>query len=130
MKGALKRLEGREYDAEIDEAQEEHTDCEDKLAEKEIICENGKEEVERLVAEIAEIDAKIDAIPAEVINITRVRRDIRNKTIDLVAAQKKLSEDKKSLKDKKALVARIGKFLEEYDIADLSDKWDKATDLH
>ena len=130
MKGALKRLEGREYDAEIEEAREEHKECESKLSKKEILCEKGREEVKRLVSEIADIDTKIGAIPAEIINIVRVRRSIRDKTIDLVAAQKKLSDDKRELKNKRALVVKIDKFLEEYDITDLNDKWSKATDLH
>ena len=73
---------------------------------------------------MADIDAKIDAIPAEIINITQVRRDIRNKTVDLLASQKKLNEDKKELKDKKALAVKIGKFLEEYNTTDLNKKWE------
>ena len=129
MKGALKRLQGREYDAEIEEAQEEHKECEDELITTEIACESSKNEIECLTADISEIDSKIDAIPAEVINIVEVRRDIRNKTVDLVAAQKTLTADKKDLKEKKALVAKIKEFLKDYDIEDLRKKEEKADDL-
>ena len=129
MKGALKRLQGREYDAEIEEAQEEHKECEDKLVTTEIACESSKDEIECLTADISEIDSKIDAIPAEVINIVEVRRDIRNKTVDLVAAQKTLAADKKDLKGKKALVFKIKEFLKDYDINDLKAKDEKADDL-
>ena len=129
MKGALKRLQGREYDAEIEEAQEEHKECEDELVTTEIACESSKNQIERLNADISEIDSKIDAIPAEVINIVEVRRDIRNKTVDLVAAQKTLTADKKELKDKKALVFKIKEFLKDYDIDDLRAKDAKADDL-
>ena len=129
MKGALKRLQGREYDAEIEEAQEEHKECEDELVTTEIACESSKDEIECLTADISEIDSKIDAIPAEVINIVEVRRGIRNKTVDLVAAQKTLTADKKDLKEKKALVAKIKEFLKDYDIEDLRKKEQKADDL-
>ena len=130
MKGALKRIEGREYDVEIEEAQKEHKECEGKLSKKEALCEKGREEVDRLVSEMADIDAKIDAIPAEIINIIQVRRDIRNKKVDLLASQKKLDEDKKELKDKKVLVVKIGKFLEEYNITDLNKKWERIGKLN
>ena len=129
MKGALRRLEGREYDVEIGEAEEEHTECESNLQSQEQECAEIKQQVQELVAEIAKIDHKIESIPAEIINIAQVRHDIRNKTVNLVSAQKKLGEDKKELKDKTALVVKIDEFLEDYDITELNDKWDKYVDI-
>ena len=130
MKGALRRLEGREYDVEIGEAEEEHAECESNLQTQEQECAEIKQQVQELIAEIAKIDHKIESIPAEIINIAQVRHDIRNKTVNLVSAQKKLGEDKKELKDKKSLVVKIDKFLEDYDITELNDKWDKYVDIH
>jgi len=136
MKGALKRLQGREYDAEIEAAEAEHYECEESLFVQKAACEGFQMKIEALESNISDIDEKIESIPAEVINIAQVRRDIRSKTIDLASAQKKLSEDKKELKDKKAIVAKIKEFLKEYDIEDLrkkekkaDDLWDKVADL-
>ena len=130
MKGSLRRLEGREYDVEIEAAEEEHAECESGLQTQEEECSYLKERIQGLVSNIAVIDDKIDSIPAEIINIAQVRHDIRNKTVNLVSAQKKLGEDKKELKDKKSLVVKIDKFLEDYDITELNDKWDKYVDIH
>jgi len=130
MKGAIKLLDGHAYDVEIKEAEEEHDDCEQNLEKQKLICEKLKEEVEGLNSEIADIDTKIDSIPAEVINIAQVRIDINSKQSTLTTARTKLTEDKKELKDKKVLVVKMDRFLEEYDIADLNKKWDRVVDLH
>jgi DNA repair exonuclease SbcCD nuclease subunit len=130
MKGALKRLQGREYDVEIEEAERVHFEYEAALEEQKDACNQLKEEIEKLVLDIAEIDTKIESIPAEVIDIAQVRLDIKDKTAALSETQEQLVEDKDNLQEKKDLVAKIDKFLEEYDITDLSGKWDKATELY
>ena len=130
MKGALKRLQDREYDVEIDHAERVHFEYEAALEEQKDACNQLKEEIEKLVLDIAEIDTKIESIPAEVIDIAQVRLDIKDKTAALSETQEQLVKDKDNLQEKKDLVAKIDKFLEEYDITDLSDKWDKATDLY
>tara|TARA_R100000808_G_scaffold11570_2_gene29571 strand:- start:2866 stop:5964 length:3099 start_codon:yes stop_codon:yes gene_type:complete len=128
-KGALKRLEGIEYDVEIEQAEEEHAECEQSLEEQKDACEDLKIKIEKLTAEIAEIETKIESIPAEVIDIAQVKSNISLKQSVLTTAQAKLSEDKKELKDKKSLVVKIDEFLENYDIAELNNKWDKYVDI-
>ena len=128
-KGALKRLEGIEYDVEIEQAEEEHAECEQSLEEQKDACEDLKTKIEKLTGEIAEIETKIESIPAEVIDITQVKSSINLKQSALTTAQAKLTEDKKELKDKKSLVVKIDEFLENYDIAELNNKWDKYVDI-
>ena len=129
MKGALKRLEGREYDTEIEEAEAEHSECEESLDDQKIICEHLRNEIGNLTSGIAEIDTKIESIPAEVIDIIQVRLDIKNKTTALAETQEQLVEDKESLQEKKGLITKIGEFLESYDIDDLRTKEKKLDDL-
>ena len=129
MKGALKRLEGREYDVEIVEAEEEHAECEQNLEEQKIVCENLKDEIEQFVSDISEIDTKIESIPAEVIDIVQVRLDIKDKTASLSKTEEQLAEDKDDLQEKKDLIVKIGEFLESYDIDDLKEKEEKADKL-
>jgi len=129
MRGGIKLLEGREYDTEIEEAEEEHTNCEQELLKQEAVCESLKILAEKYTSAVTDIDNKIDSIPAEVIDIIQVRADIRSRRLDLTTAQKKLKEDKKDLKNKKALIAKINKFLEDYDIEDLRVKEEKAGEL-
>ena len=130
MKGALRRLEGREYDTELEEAKKDLRLAEAKLDGQTRTCQ----EIEGVIADLRkqknEVDGKIDSIPTEMIDIIKVKADIRQKRVSLTAAQKKLGEDKKELKDKKSLVVKIDKFLEDYDITELNDKWDKYVDIH
>ena len=129
MKGALKLLEGREYDTEIEEAEEEYAECEEKLEEQKSICEVLKEEVETYVSDIAEIDAKIDSIPAEVIDIVQVRKDIGKKDATLADSQQRLEQDKEKLENKHALIQKLAEFLNGYDIDALKTKDSTATNI-
>ena len=129
MKGALKRLEGREYDAEIAEAEEKHLECEESLEEQKSICEQLRQEVQTLVSDIAEIDTKIESIPAEVIDIAQVRLDIKNKSASLADNTQAIKEDKEGLQQKKDLVDKINEFLQGYDIGDLTQRESKAIRL-
>ena len=129
MRGALRRLEGREYDVEIEEAEEEHADCEQGLEGQKIICAELKKEIADYTSEVTVIDSKIESIPAEIIDIVAVKNDIRNKRVDLTTAQRDLERDKKVLKEKKALVAKIGEFLQSYEIGELEANNQKADKL-
>ena len=129
MKGALKLLEGREYDTEIEEAEEEYAECEEKLEEQKSICEVLKEEVETHVSDIAEIDAKIDSIPAEVIDIVQVRKDIGKKDTTLADSQQRLEQDKELLGNKQVLIQKLTEFLSSYDIESLKAKDTTASNL-
>jgi DNA repair exonuclease SbcCD ATPase subunit len=129
MKGALKLIEGREYDTEIEEAEEEYAECEENLEEQKSICEVLKEEVETHVSDIAEIDAKIDSIPAEVIDIVQVRRDIGKKDATLADSQQRLEQDKELLANKQVLIQKLTEFLSSYDIESLKTKDTTASNL-
>ena len=129
MRGALKRLEGREYDAEIETAEAEHNECEENLYDQKAICEDLRGEIGILSKNIAEIDTKIESIPAEVINIAQVRVDIKDKTATLAKTQEQLTQEKDNLQEKKDLISKIEEFLESYDIDDLRQKEKKSDDL-
>ena len=136
MKGALKRLEGREYDADIEATEAEHYECEENLFVQKADCQGLQMKIEALESDISGIDEKIKSIPAEVIDIVQVRMAIKGKTATLTKTQKELAEDKESLQEKKELISKIGEFLENYDIANIKarkqkaeDLWDKISDL-
>jgi len=129
MRGALKRLEGRDYDTEIEEAEQEHTQCEEELDDQKVKCADLRQEVIDLRDNITEIEGKIASIPAEMIDIAKVKIDIRQRRLDLTSAQKDLEQDKKTLKDKKKLTKDIDKFLAGYDVTDLGDKEKRCDQL-
>ncbi len=106
MRGALKRLEGRDYDTEIEEAEQEHNECEENLYDQKAICEDLRGEIGTLTKNITEIDTKIESIPAEVINIAQVRVDIKDKAATLAKTQEQLTQEKTIYKKRKILSLR------------------------
>ena len=137
MRGALKRLEGRDYDTEIEQAEQEHGECEDKLYQHQDSCDTMKSSIESLNLSVKQIDSMIESIPAEMINIAKVKVDLNSKRSSLINLQKTLDDNKAKLSEKKQLVAKIEEFLENYDIEDLVKKdedsknlWNKISDLH
>ena len=129
MKGALKRLEGREYDTEIETVEAEHYECEENLFVQKADCQGLQMKIEALGSDISEIDEKIKSIPAEVIDIVQVRLAIKDKAGTLAKTQKELAEDKESLQEKKELISKIGEFLESYDIVNIKARKQKAEGL-
>ena len=124
LKGALRRAGDRDYDTEIKEAEEGLYQAEKALIVQEAECRGLSEEVQKYISEIAKIDAKIDAIPAEFIDILKVKSSIKKKDSNLASTRQSLSSDKESLETKKALTQKIEEFLQGYDIQDL-EKGDK-----
>jgi hypothetical protein len=129
MKGALRRLEGREYDTELEEAKKELRLAEAKLDAQTRTCQEIDGDIADLQKKKGEVDGKIDSIPTEMIDIAKVKADIRQKRVGLTTAQKNLEGNKKTLKDKKALLAKITEFIENYDIDNLMSKKAEANKI-
>ena len=129
MRGALKRLEGREYDLEIEEAEAEHAECEKSLRSQQGNCDDLKSDIASVTLSIEQVDSMIESIPAEMIDIAQVRLDIKNKTSLLSTTQKQFEQEKDSLQEKKDLISKLEEFLKTYDINDLKVKEKSADDL-
>jgi len=129
LKGALRRIGDRDYDTEIAEAEKELFDGEKALIFQEAECRVLKEQAQDCVSEIAIIDAKIDSIPAEVINITKVRASIASSQKDLESSLDKIKQSKEELEKKKALISKIEEFLQTYDIDSLKESNARASKL-
>jgi len=129
LKGAVKRLEGKDFSSEIDEVS---SDLEDTHVEHEELLE-GKKRSEQLVLsikdEIAAIKQKIDNVPAEPIDINSVLNDLQfidssiNKHIDESIV---LSDKLVALGD---LIEQINQFLTRLDMSVLTQKKEEADDL-
>lgn len=129
MKGALKRLEGREYDEEIELAEEEYSSSEKELLKQQTICSRYSKESDKLLLEIGEIDAKVSSIPAEVIDIVDVRKKIQRNAVDYLSAQGQMLEQETTLVGQKDLLQKLNGFLENYDIDNLTKKKDQIEEL-
>tara|TARA_R110002074_G_scaffold251741_3_gene423317 strand:+ start:22850 stop:25948 length:3099 start_codon:yes stop_codon:yes gene_type:complete len=129
LRGALRRIGDRDYDTEITEAEKELLDVERALASEDVGCRILKEQVQDYVSEITTIDAKIDSIPAEVIDIAKVKASIVSSQEDLESSLASIRQSKEELEKKKALIPKIEEFLQSYDIDSLRENSERASKL-
>jgi DNA repair exonuclease SbcCD ATPase subunit/DNA repair exonuclease SbcCD nuclease subunit len=116
MKGALKLLEGKEYDTDIGnvkESLEENTTAKRKQENK---CRKYSSAIEKTETTISEIISKIGSIPAEIINIIEVKEEQiakSNQVTNLIDQVKTLKEDNRL---KRIDHKRISQVLNGFDI--------------
>lgn len=72
VRGALKNLEGKEYDEGIEEALQNLQENEEKTTQQKEKCDLVKEDIASISEQIRTLEEKIDSIPAEVIDIEQV----------------------------------------------------------
>jgi len=122
LKGALKRLENRDYEEEISTAEAAYYDANDNLIEHEQTCELLKDAYKKLSETCEDVKAKIDSIPAEIIDVVDVKTQIKNST----SRQAKLIEENIKLqttrKESEDMYSKINQFLETFDVEELEQK--------
>ena len=116
LKGALKRLESKNYDQDLETAAASLDDCRDKLAYHKQTCNSLKEAIAELVEVKQEIESKIDSIPAEIIDIVDINNRIRSKENEITALRLKDSQNKNELKLKQGMYAKISNFVSDFDL--------------
>lgn len=121
-KGAISRLQDRDFDEETKEARES-------LAKNEILTDRKKKECQVLKGKIeeaetmlAEIKSRIDSIPADIIDISKINKslDDRGNKVDLLKSDN--LNYKSELKEKEDLVKKIKGFLDDFDIEEVYGK--------
>jgi chromosome segregation ATPase len=116
MKGALKLLEGKEYDSDIadtTEALEQNTSAK---ASQERKCRKYSNAIEKTQNIISDIERKIGSIPAEIIDIVEVKEDQISKQKEIEVLTTQISDLKEENKTKRADHKRINEVLEGFDI--------------
>jgi DNA repair exonuclease SbcCD ATPase subunit/predicted phosphodiesterase len=121
-KGAISRLQDRDFDEEIKEARTN-------LAKNEILTDRKKKECQVLKDKIAEaenmlgeIKSRISSIPADIIDISKINKDLddRNNKVDILQSDN--LGYKAELEEKEELVKKIKGFLEDFDIEEIYGK--------
>jgi len=122
LRGALKRLEGKEFDEDI-------TNTTREVALNEIFteqhiekCDTIKEELNQLKESSDKLNDKINSISAEVINIEEVERDLNSKqteSIELIAQNIELNGN---VNDGIEKINKINTFLNDFNIKELEDQ--------
>ena len=116
LKGALKRLETRNYDDEIVAAEIELQQTREELHLQQNTCINLKDELLTLSESCAATQLKIDSIPAEVIDIAAINNEIRIKENQITALKIKIDKNEKDLKTKQGVYQKVVDFLQEFEL--------------
>jgi DNA repair exonuclease SbcCD ATPase subunit/DNA repair exonuclease SbcCD nuclease subunit len=128
LRGALKMLEGREFDDEIIEAMKEAFGSEEAIETKKNRCDKMKSHLEVMTNDRDDIEQSLAAIPAEIIDIANVLTRLSEEEIykdSFDAANKTLNT---KLLEKKDLLEKFDNFLEMVDIDVLIDKQQRYGD--
>ena len=122
LRGALKRLEGKEYDKDIEKAQIKLDANMEQTEEQKSECEVYKKELEDIDEEVAGLKEIIGSIPAEIINITAVKKSIleHRKFIENIEERNEKTSEKIGINQE--LYEKIESFIKTFDIEDHQQK--------
>tara|TARA_R110002110_G_scaffold111258_12_gene277134 strand:+ start:6800 stop:9892 length:3093 start_codon:yes stop_codon:yes gene_type:complete len=129
IKGALKRLEGKDFSSEIDDTT---SDLADAIIEHEDLFEDkekSKQAVLEIIDKISNLQQKIDNVPAEPIDITSVISGIRITEEGIAEYEASLSGWSDKLITLGGLIEEIDRFLVVLDIPSLKQKKQQMDNL-
>ena len=116
LKGALKRLETKNYDEELDAAATLLNEAKTNLTSQSETCSNLKLALNELNDVYLEVQNKIDSIPAEIIDISTVRKEIASKQNQIVSLESRNNDINGALKFKQQLYKKVNNFVNEFDL--------------
>ncbi len=121
-KAALRRLEGTDFEAQIESAKRDITKSELAIETNKAVCKEVRETISETNSELASIIAKIESVPTEVIDPVMTSRAIsmKEKTILDTTSQKIKAIEQLRLGEEK--YQKIASFVEEFDIASYQEK--------
>ena len=116
LKGALKRMQTKNYDEELETCEEELHAARNSLSEQQQACSILKDTLATLNEDCSQTQKIIDSIPAEIIDIAAITTEIRNKENEITALDIKISEDEGTLKTKQGVYQKVVAFLDEFEL--------------
>lgn len=122
IRGALKRLEGINFDEKLENASKLLEDKNNLLENNQARCEVLEKEISELQEQVDSIEKKISSAPTEIIDPVKIRMEIetRKKNIQNLGSEKhRLLQ---AIKDQKEKYSKISVFLEEFDIDTYQEK--------
>ena len=116
LKGALKRLESRNYDEEIEEVTTLLHAKRSELITHEGSCDQLKVQINTLTGDCNELKNSIEAIPEEIINVVDTRRTIQKKQLHLNSLEAQNKERAGELKTNREKSDKIEEYLSSIDV--------------
>jgi len=136
LRGALKRLEGKEFEGDIEQAMRDTMQSSIDIQENEKKCQEYNQQLIDIAAFLSEVEGKIASIPLKVIDIEAESALLSSKRGDILSLTEENKEIRKQNKSNETLIRKLSNFLSDYDIENLrnkkkevSDKNDKYSEL-
>ena len=122
LKGAIRRLSDRDFEEERKQARTKLARQEAKLSVKERTCESLTEKIKNLESELLNVNSKIDSIPAEVIDITEVKNDIKVYSKESTSLKATIEEKTNEFEKQTEFLTKIQNFVDSFNIEDTRNK--------
>ena len=122
LRGALRRLEGRNYDEEMGVASASLEDNNQELENQKSQCQNLKKQIAECDTKVSEVSAMIDSIPAEVINVHRVREELRSAENQEVSLAEQIEQKSSLREEKEELYSKINEYISTFNVQELNAK--------
>lgn len=113
LRGALKRLEQKDFDGEIRAAQKQFNEREIELERQQTLCSQIELKIDLWKKEIAEHISKIKSIPAKVVNIKKIKEELESKENELHLIEERQNEDRSIIREKREYLEEVKKFLKQ-----------------
>mgnify|MGYP003673784494 CR=1 FL=1 len=122
LKGALKRMEDRQYDDEIFEIEKDLIFNEAETRKKKECCDDMKDEISVVRDKKRRIEDKIQSVPAKIIDVEKAKENLSKflEGLEIVRAQNNEISEEQGVKT--GLLAKISEFVGEFDIETYNDK--------
>ena len=122
LRGALKRLEGKNYDKDIEKAQIKLDENMAHTEEQKSECEIYQEELEGLDQDITNLKEVIGSLPAEIINITAVKKSISEHRKLIKNVEERNEKISEKIGSNQEVYEKIESFIKTFDIEDHQQK--------
>jgi len=124
-RGALRRLEGTDFDALISEARSVLKENQARLEANQQRCAELDVEISSLKNEVLEIDNKVDSAPTEIIDPIKIKMEIETRAGNVDQIKENNKSLKEKLKKEKVKFKKIQDFLSQFDIDTYQEKLDR-----
>jgi len=122
LRGALKRLEGRDFNEEITEAYKNLLYNENETKRHAKKCAKLKKDLGALTSETSDLTRRIDAIPAEIIDVDEIHENLEKRIEELEEIVRNLASNGTTLEENNELLTKITSFVDVFDIEEVKEK--------
>ena len=122
LRGALKRLEGIEYEENIAEAQSDLIQKNEKMEQNQKRCKELEKRIAGLREQINSIGSKIESAPTEIIDPIKIRMEIKTRNKNIQRLEKEKEDLVSNVEKSKNKISEISRFLSKFDIDTYEEK--------